>query len=102
MKGTSNRLTDIVYEFASRYIVLNNSLGNGPTELHSMTLYMRKDIILLVRALTVLSPHVITMPDIKSAVRIYVVTTYNCFIYGIYLLYIFNAMLFNGTLPTNF
>ena len=48
------------------------------------------------RALTVLFPQVITMPDIKSAV------TSDCFIYGTDSLYAFIAMLLHGTLPNEF
>ena len=107
--------TDIVNEFASKYNVLYNSVTRDPTDMQSMTLSIRKDIITTSDSTDHSFSHVITMPDIKSAVKklragksggISAVTS-DCFIHGTDSLYaliamLFNAMLLHGTLPNDF
>ena len=52
-----NDSTDIVNEFASKYNVLYNSVTSDPTDMQSMALSIRKDIITtIVRALTIVFP----------------------------------------------
>ena len=110
-----NDSTDIANEFASKYDVLYNSVTSDPTDLQSMTLSIRKDIITTSESTDHSFSHVITMPHIKSAVKklragksggVSAVTS-DCFIHGSDSLYAFIAMLFNAmllhrALPNNF
>ena len=108
--------TDIANEFASKYNVLYNSVNSSdPTDLQSMALSIRKDIITTSESTDHSFSHVITMPDIKSAVKklragksggVSAVTS-DCFIHGSDSLYafiamLFNAMLLHGPLPKDF
>ena len=90
-------------------------MTRDPTDMQSMALSIRKDIITTSDSTDHSFPHVITMPDIKSAVKklragksggISAVTS-DCFIHGTDSLYaliamLFNAMLLHGTLPNDF
>ena len=110
-----NDSTDISNEFASKYNVLYNSVSSDPNELQSMALSIRNDIITTSESTDRSFSQVITMPDIKSAVKklcagksggVSAVTS-DCFIYGTDSLYafiamLFNAMLLHGTLPNDF
>ena len=82
--------TDIANEFASKYNVLYNSVTRDPTDMQSMALSIRKGIITTSDSTDHSFSHVITMPDIKSAVKklrawksggISAVTS-DCFIHG--------------------
>ena len=96
--------TDIVNEFASKYNVLYNSVTRDPTDMQSMAVSIRKDIITTSDSTDHSFSHVITMPDIKSAVKklrtgqsggISAITS-DCFIQGTDSLYALIAMLLHG------
>ena len=90
-------------------------MTRDPTDMQSMALSIRKDIITTSDSTDHSFSHVITMPDIKSAVKklrarksggISAVTS-DCFIHGTDSLYaliamLFNAMLLHGTLLNDF
>ena len=101
-----NDSTDIANEFASEYNVLHNNVSSDPTELQSMALSIRKDIITTSESTTHSFSHVITMPDIISAVKklragksvgVSAVTS-DCFMHGSDSLYAFIALLSNAML----
>ena len=110
-----NDSSDIANEFASKYNVLYNSVTSDPTDMQSMALSIRKDIITTSESTDHSFSHVITMPDIKYAAKklragksggISAVTS-DCFIHGTDSLYaliamLFNAMLLHGTLLNDF
>ena len=86
-------------------------MTSDPTDMQSMALSIRKDIITTSESTDHSFSHVITMPDIKSAVKklragksdgVSSVTS-DCFIHGIGTdsLYAVNAMLLHGTLPND-
>ena len=92
------------FKFASKYNVLYNSVTSDPTDLQSMAVSIRKDIITTSESTDHSFSHVITIPDIKSAVNklragksggVSAVTS-DCFIRGSDSLYAFIAMLFLG------
>ena len=64
-----NDSTDIANEFASKYNVLYNSVTSDPTDMQSMALSIRRDIITTSEGTDHSFPHVITMLDIKFAVK---------------------------------
>ena len=105
-----NDSSDIANKFASKYNILYNSMTSDPTDLHSMTLSIRKDIITTSESTDHSFSHIITMPDIKSAVKKLCAgksggagdVTSDCFIHGSDSLYAFIAMLIHGTLPNDF
>ena len=90
-------------------------MTRDPTDMQSMTLSIRKGIITTSDSTDHSFSHVITMPDIKSAVKKLhagksggnSAVTSDCFIHGTDSLYaliamLFNAMLLHGTLPNDF